>query len=187
MKQIIRIYLFIFLRFAAITTVFFLALNLYGQNTRGAIDIGFPLALSFLCTVIIASAHVWGVRKAAGASVSKNGKIDYGVRQTLEMDIRTTPGQLFDQLGNALQAPKWETAGFDEQTGRIKFETKGSFLSSGELIDISIAPAGDGFSKVKVTSKPLLGFASVDFGKNKMNVNLVERILSASKPGQQPA
>ena len=185
MKQIIKIYLFIFLRFAAITIIFFLALNLYRQNARGAIGIGFPLALSFLCTIIIASAHVWGVRKAAGASVSKYGKIDYSVRQTLEIDIRTTPGQLFNQLGHALRTPKWEPAGFDAQSGRMKFRTQGSFLSSGELIDISIAPLGNGFSKVKVISKPLLGFASVDFGKNKMNVNLVERILSAWKSGQQ--
>ena len=178
MKQIIKIYLFVFLKFAAFTIVFFLALNLYRQNTRGAIEIGFPLAFSFLCTIIIASAHIWGVRKAAGASVSKYRKIDYSVRQTLEMDIRATPGQLFDRLGNALHTPKWEPAGFDEQSGRMKFETKGSFLSSGELIDISIAPIGNGFSKVKVISKPVLGFASVDFGKNKMNVNLIERILS---------
>jgi len=58
----------------------------------------------------------------------------------------------------------------------MKFETKGSLFSSGEIVDISIAAAGNGLSRVEVVSKPILGFASVDFGKNKLNVNLIARI-----------
>ena len=45
------------------------------------------------------------------------------------------------------------------------------------LNTVRFAAAGYGLSRVKVVSKPIFAFASVDFGKNKMNVNLIARIL----------
>lgn len=187
MKQVLNVYTSVFLKFTIIIACFLPLAFIFRQNVRSLDYLGFPLVLVLMCTTIIATAHILGVRKAASASAHKNSRVNYGVRQALEVDIRETPQQLFIRLGSALRIPKWEPAGFDERSGRMTFETSGSLLSSGEIVDIFIAPAENGSCKVKVTSRPLLPFASVDFGKNKRNVSFVERILSASKPGQQPS
>jgi len=86
-----------------------LFLNLYRWlNDLRFYGFGFPLALSAVCSILIASAHIWRVRNVENSS--KNGIVDYSVRQTLELNIPKTPQQLFDELRDALRMREWELA-----------------------------------------------------------------------------
>ena len=60
----------------------------------------------------------------------------------------------------------------------LRLSSKISGKSWGEIVNINIIDNNDSVIKVHVSSKPKLFFTLVDFGKNKDNVDLIEKILS---------
>ena len=133
----------------------------------------------------MASAHISGVRKAGKSAVNKSRNLDYRVRQTLEFQTQKTPLQVFEQICESLKLPDREPETRDGNTVHMHFETKGSFLSSGEEVEISIRPLENGNTHIKATSQPLFRFSTVDFGKNLRNINLIERIGTGKQVWQQ--
>lgn len=131
------------------------------------------------------STHISGVRKAAKSTVNKSRNLDYRVRQTLEFQTQKTPLQVFEQICESLKLPDREPETRDGNTVHMHFETKGSFLSSGEEVEISIRPLENGNTHIKATSRPLFRFSTADFGKNLRNINLIERIVTGKQVWQQ--
>lgn len=110
---------------------------------------------------------------------------DFEARQTLEMNVEKTPTQIFEQLRNALQPHKWQLLAFDKAASQIKCETS-AIMSNGEIVTISVEPVAEKQSKVRIVSESVYLIDSnffklfaLDFGKNRRNVNLVERIVTA--------
>ncbi len=155
-----------------------LLLSLFRESFPALNSIQSVIIISLIFTLLVGSAHISGVRKAAKSAVNKSRNLDYRVRQTLEIQTHKTPRQVFDQICKSLKLPDREPETRDGNTVHMHFEAKGSFLSSGEEVEIRIRPLENGNTHIKAASQPLFRFSTVDFGKNLRNINLIERIVT---------
>jgi|GEM_PF-5319212 len=186
MNQILKIYLRTFLfSLALIGIIPPIAEFCFFGTLPSARGILFDIVLVAVIAFVLTIAHVWGVWNAVRASGRSGEMPDFEARQTLEINVGKTPTQIFEQLRNALQPLKWQLLAFDKATGLIKCETS-PMMSNGETVTISVEPVAEKQSKVRVVSEPIhlinlafFNLYALDFGKNRRNINLVERIVNA--------
>lgn len=183
MEQIFKIYLkTLWPYITLVTTTSVIGELCFSGRSISVRQLSLVITTGTLFALTLTVAHVWGAWRAARASRSGDKKIDFDVRQTLEINVEKSPKQIFEQLRDALQPQKWHLLEFDKEAGQIICETS-PIMTNGEKVTIQVEPVAEKQSKVRAVSEPvyLVNFfkSPIDFGRNKRNINLIENILAA--------
>lgn len=181
MLQITLVYLRTFMIFVVAFLVTYLLFSLINRPIDASKFSLFMLKAGLVTTLFLGTVHIMRARNAAAQSITQpNDTVTYRTpTQHLEMIVSGTPFQVLVDLQEKLLENKWKLLTIDDNQGFLRFKTKLSIWSWGEIVQINIRPDREGMSKVVATSKPyaFLRLLALDYGKNRTNLNLIESVL----------
>ena len=172
MKPAIKLYLRVFLLtgvpFGILMTVFDL---IFGHGFSVGAFLWPTLIFGTSMSVIFVTAHIASLKKI-------------GVRELNDENLRTkqfrnvksnlTKEELVARLKNDAN---FKDLVIHEIEGGITFKTGTSWNSWGETIDLNFTHSKNNRDMIRVASRPSLGTALVDSGRNVQNVNRIEDLI----------
>lgn len=135
------------------------------------------LAYGLVLAAILGTAQIIAARRAAGADTA--GDI-YSVSQSRTFESALPRERLFAAAEHYLnQAGRGRVTLRDPEAGSLRALTPLNLLTLGSRIAVSVSDAGEGRSRVRIDSKPLLPTLPADFGANLKIVRGIEAHLRA--------
>ena len=126
-------------------------------------------------SVLIQSAYV---NKAAKKNNVDYGDIDYGIHQTMELEIGQSSFYVCERLKNNLLSKNWKIAYQDEAQGVLQFKVEHTSQFHNDVVTIQLQPSGMQHTIVKVDSRMDFWLKIIDYGSNFRNVQQVRQALS---------
>ncbi len=115
--------------------------------------------------------------KLKKAGVAEITDADLKVNQSRIIQSKFSMKEIRDKLQHDPETRKMK---IEEQEGGLILETKATWASWGELIEIKLLSSVNGNNEFEVTSSPKVETTLIDFGKNLKNVNRILRIVGNS-------
>ncbi|MCC6283635.1 MAG: hypothetical protein IT262_23725 [Saprospiraceae bacterium] len=137
----------------------------------GLITGGIPAILVVLVQVIY-------INRAARKYNVDSGDINYGMHQTMELEIEEPSLSVFENLKNNLPSKNWEIAHLDETKGVLRFKVSHKWQIPDDVVTIQLQPSGVNRTLVKVESNLDYWLRMSDNGNNFRNIQQVRQVLS---------
>ena len=132
------------------------------------------LTVGFVIYLIVGPLHGMAVKKIAD-DISKE---TLGVHHVREIEIQRPYNESFDLCIRSLDMiSRCRVTEEDRAGGRIVAKAGLNLKTWGDTISFSISIAGEGVSKIKVSSRPAAMTTIVDFGRNLQNVMAISSHL----------
>ncbi len=139
---------------------------------RYGVVFGFPMAL------ILGLAHYFQVRK-----IAKGKQFDLSPIQNRTLAVTSTPAVIFKHSMFVLQKIQARIVECNLAENYITARTRTSWWEPwGDDIRIDVVPISNTGTQVKITCRPSLKTALVDFGKNYKNAEKLLSLISEASP-----
>jgi hypothetical protein len=137
----------------------------------GLITSGIPAILVVLIQVIY-------INKAARKHHVDSRDINYGMHQTMELEIEEPSLSVFETLKNNLPSKNWEIAYLDEAKGILQFKVSHKWQIPNDIVTIQLQPSDVHRTLVKVDSNLDYWLRISDNGSNFRNIQQVRQAVS---------
>ncbi len=137
----------------------------------GLITGGIPAILIVLTQVVL-------INRAARKNNLDSSDIDYGMHQTMELEIAQPSLSVFESLKNKLLFNNWKIAYQDEAKGVLQFKVSHKWQIPDDIVTIQLQASDVQRTIVKVDSRLDYWLKISDNGSNFRNVQQVRQVLS---------
>jgi hypothetical protein len=135
------------------------------------------LIIGFISAVVATLIQFLYVRRQARKNNLNYDTLDYGVHQTLEIEVAKPSSSIIEALKNHLPT-RWEITDQDSTKGLLKFKVFHRWQIPYDLVTVQLLTSDPQRTFVKVESKMNTFLKLLDNGNNLSNVQQVRRILS---------
>jgi hypothetical protein len=118
------------------------------------------------------------INRAARKNNVDSRDINYGIHQTLELEIGEPSLSVFEHLKNNLTSNNWEIAYQDEAKGFLQFKVAHKWQIPNDIVTIQLQPSDVQRTLVKVDSRLDFWLKISDNGSNFRNIQQVRQVLS---------
>ena len=168
MKAILKLYSKIFLGVGILLFGSFCAFELFIQNDIScSTQLIIALANTIFFSLVIILWHIYNL-KSLGVDEFTDDSLS--VRHTFYKETEMTQEEF-------LQILQTEDYKIKSMENEVQLKTKVNWYSFGEKISILFGAPHNGIRKVKITSKPVLPFAVIDNGQNRVNIDDIACLL----------
>lgn len=137
----------------------------------GLITSGIPAILVVLAQAIY-------INRAARKNNVDFRDINYGIHQTVELDIKEPLLSVFERLKNNLVSKNWKITYQDEAKGVLHFEVSHKWQIPNDIVTIQLQPLDVHRTLVKVDSNLHFWLQISDNGSNFRNIQQVRQVLN---------